>query len=341
MLSFFPIKKFGFDIGTSNTLIYQAKKGISVFQPSLVALNKKTSQMVAVGKEAEKMVDRVPYHISILKPVKEGVISDFEICVEFLKDLLKETFQEFLIFKKIWSVIAIPCGITEVERKTVEDVAKALGAGRIFLVENPLASAIGARLPIAKARGYLIIDIGGGLTEIGVISFGGIVNFKTLKIAGERLDQAIIDHIFSEYKLLIGQPTARFLKEKLGSVMGNYEGLEKEILIKGRDVSCGLPRELVISPKDVRKAIEPYLTQIIEAAKELLEETPPELIADIMENGVWLCGGGALLKGLDKLIAKELKLPTSIINEPLTAVVRGTGVIVENLENLEKIGIKR
>ena len=339
---FFHKKKFGIDLGTSNTLIYQAAKGIVVNQPSLAALNKKTNQIVAIGKEAKKMVDRVPHHISILRPLTDGVISDFEICLQFLKQLLDESLEDaFLLFKRFEIVVAVPCGITEVERKTVEDVARSLGASRVFLVEEPLSGAIGARLPIAKARGYLIIDIGGGTTEIGVISYGGIVKFKTLKIAGDKFDQAIIDYIFSEHKLLIGKPTAQFLKETLGSVYGNYEGLEKEVLIKGRDATSGLPKGITISPKDIRKAIEMPIKKIIEASKELLEETPPELIADIMENGVWLCGGGALLKGLDKLIEKELKLPTSIINEPLTAVVRGTGMVVENLNNLEKVGIKK
>jgi len=337
----FSKRKFGIDLGTSNILIYQAAKGIVVNQPSLAALNKKTNQIVAIGKEAKKMVDRVPYHISILRPLTDGVISDFEVCLQFLKQLLEESLQETFLFKRFWIVVAVPCGITEVERKTVEDVARSLGASRVFLVEEPLSGAIGARLPIAKARGYLIIDIGGGTTEIGVISYGGIVKFKTLKIAGDKFDQAIIDYIFSEHKLLIGKPTAQFLKEILGSVFGNYEGLEKEVLIKGRDVTSGLPRGITISPKDIRKAIEASIKKIIETSKELLEETPPELIADIMENGVWLCGGGALLKGLDSLVEKELKLPTSIINEPLTAVVRGTGMIVENLDNLEKVGIKK
>jgi len=329
----FPTKKFGIDLGTSNTLIYQANKGIVINQPSLAALNKKTNQIVAIGSEAKKMVDRVPYHISILRPLTEGVISDFEICLQFLKQLLEQALEEFCLFKRFWMVLAVPCGITEVERKTVEDVAKALGASKVFLVEEPLSGAIGARLPIAKAKGYLIIDIGGGTTEIGVISYGGIVKYKTLKIAGDKLDQAIIDYLFSEYKLLVGKPTAQFLKETLGSVFGNYEGLEKEISIKGRDVTSGLPKKIIVTPKDIRKAIEEPIKKIIEASKELLEETPPELIAAVMENGVWLCGGGALLKGLDKLVEKELKLPTSVINEPLTAVVRGTGMIVENLDN--------
>jgi len=341
MAFLFSPKKFGIDLGTSNTLIYQAEKGIVVNQPSLAALNKRTNQIVAIGEEAKKMVDRVPYHIAILRPLIGGVISDFEVCYQFLKQLLDQVSEGPFFFKRFWMVVAVPCGITEVERKTVEDVARLLGASRVFLIEEPLSGAVGARLPIARARGYLIIDIGGGTTEIGVISYGGIVKYKTLKIAGDKFDQAIIDHIFSEHKVLIGKPTAQFLKENLGSVYGNYEGLEKEVEIKGKDITSGLPKKIAISPKEVRKALEEPIQKIVEASKELLEETPAELIADLMENGVWLCGGGALLKGLDKLIEKELKLPTSIINEPLTAVVRGTGMVVENLDQLEKIGIKK
>ena len=339
-MKIFPTKKIGIDLGTSSSLVYVAKEGIVINQPSLVTLNKKTGQLVAFGYEAQRMVGRTPSHLSVIKPLVGGVISDFEITQQLLKYFFDQLREKSFVFSRFFVALSIPCGVTEVERKAVEDAAKDAGASKVILIEEPLASALGARLSIKEAKGFLIVDIGGGTSEIAVISLGGIVNSKSLRVAGDKMDSEIINYVSEEYKVLIGQPTAEELKKSIGSVAGSLSDLSDYMKVKGRDLFSGLPREIEVSPKDIRKAIDKPISQIVETVKGVLEETPPELVADIMKNGIYLSGGGSLLRGIDKLLEKETGVQTSIINDPLTAVVRGTGSLIENYENLNELGIK-
>jgi len=339
-MKIFPTKKIGIDLGTSSSLVYVAKEGIVYNQPSLVTLNKKTGQLVAFGYEAQKMVGRTPAHLSVVKPLVGGVISDFEIAQQLLKYFLDQLREKSFLFARFFVALSIPCGVTEVEKKAVEDATKDAGASRVFLIEEPIAAALGARLPIKEAKGFMVVDIGGGTSEIAVISLGGIVNYKSLRIAGDKMDSEIINYISEEYKVLIGQPTAEELKKTIGSVYGKFSDLPDSMLIKGRDLFSGLPKEIEVFSKDVRRAIERPVSQIIESVKNVIEETPPELVADIMKNGIFLSGGGSLLRGIDQLLEKETGVKTIIVNDPLTAVVRGTGILIENQDNLEELGIK-
>jgi len=327
------------DLGTANSLVYVKDRGIIINEPSVVAVNNKTGQILAIGEEAKKMVGRTPSYITATRPLVNGVISDFEVTEQMLKYFIEKTAATN---KKMFGfgymprvIIGIPCGVTEVERKAVRDAAKNAGARTVFLIEEPLASAIGAKLPIQDPAGNFIVDIGGGTTEVAVISLGGIVAFRSLRVAGDKLNDDIIQFAQKEYKLLIGERTAEAIKINIGSAMPTKE--KKEMAMRGRNLVTGLPEEVVIFNDDVQRALERSVKQIVAAIKTTIEETPPELLSDVMTNGIFLAGGGSSLSGLDALISKETKMPCKIIDDPLTSVVRGAGLALENIEVLSEV----
>lgn len=325
------------DLGTATSLVYVRGRGIIIQEPSVVAVNQKTGQILAIGEEAKKMVGRTPSHIVATRPLRAGVVSDFEVTEQMLKYFIEKVHQKkFIVGPRPRIIVGIPCGITEVEKKAVIDAAKNAGAREVFLIETPLAAAIGGKLQIQEAGGNFIIDIGGGTTDIAVISLGGIVISKTLKVAGDKLNQDIIQFAQSEYKILIGERTAEEIKIGIGSAYPIKNNL-KEMPMRGRNLVTGLPEEVIISSEEARKAMEKSVRQIIIEIKNTIEETPPELLADVMSKGIQMVGGGSLLKGLDILITKETKIPTKIIEDPVTAVVRGAGIVLENLDTLQEV----
>ncbi|MDD4875011.1 MAG: rod shape-determining protein [Candidatus Paceibacterota bacterium] len=339
------IHDIAIDLGTANCLVYVKGRGIILSEPSVVAVNKKTGRILAIGREAEKMVGRTPGHIIANKPLVGGVISDFEVTEQMLRYLIGRSRQKGLSLSPFCrAVIGVPCGVTEVEKKAVKDAARSAGAREVFLIEEPMASAIGAHLPVQEASGNFIIDIGGGTSEVAAVSLGGIVVSKSLRIAGNKFDDDIVNFSQEEYKLLIGQRTAEQIKVSIGSVFSDAvrssfdeKSGSKEISMRGRNLVTGLPEEVLITQSDVRRALEKSVRQIVAEVKETIELTPPELISDIMKKGIFMSGGGALLRGLDKLIAKETKIPTMIIEDPMTAVVRGAGVVLENLDEFHNV----
>lgn len=327
----------GIDLGTATTLVYVEHQGIVVNEPSVVAINQKTGQVVAVGHDAKNMLGRTPGHISAIRPLIEGVISDFEVTEEMLAYFIKKVHKDKnSFFARPRIVIGIPSGITEVERKAVRDAATNAGAREVYLVEEPMAAAIGIELPIQEPSGNMIVDIGGGTTDIAVIALGGIVTAVNLRVAGDKLNQDIINYLRDEFKMFIGERTAEDIKISVGAANSDVrENLE--IKIRGRDVLTGLPREARITSSDIQSAISKSVKILVDSIKEVIEDTPPELVADIMQRGIFLVGGGAYLRGLDKLIERETKIPVFIDKDPLTAVVRGTGKILEDIEGLRKV----
>jgi rod shape-determining protein MreB len=319
----------GIDLGTSNTLVYLKGRGIVINEPSVVAVNMKTSQILAVGVKAKEMLGRTPGHIKAVRPLVDGVISDFEVTEEMLSYLINKADK---ILKKIARprvLIGVPSGTTNVETRAVYDAARSAGAREVFLVEEPMAAAIGIRLPIKEATGSMIIDIGGGTTDIAVISLGGIVKSKNLKIAGDKLNNDIITYMRDEFKILVGERTAEQVKISIGSVIpGEY----MEVEVRGRDLLTGLPREVVMTDSDVREAISLSIKDFIEGVKDVLETAPPEILSDIMHNGIMLSGGGALISGLDRLLQNVLRIPVYVVDDPLSAVARGTGIILDEIE---------
>lgn len=341
LTSFFSVD-MAIDLGTANSLVYVKDRGIIINEPSVVAVNNKTGQILAIGEEAKKMVGRTPSYVTATRPLVSGVISDFEVTEQMLRYFIEKS---AVGSKKIFGmgylprvIIGIPCGVTEVERKAVRDAAKNAGARTVFLIEEPLASAIGAKLPIQEAGGNFIVDIGGGTTEVAVISLGGIVAFRSLRVAGDKLNDDIIQFAQKEYKLLIGERTAELVKIQIGSAIPMKE--KKEMAMRGRNLVTGLPEEVVIFSDDVQRALDRSIKLIIGAIKVTIEETPPELLADVMTNGIYLAGGGSLLRGLDTLISKETKMPCKIIDDPLTSVVRGAGIALENIDTLSELMAK-
>jgi len=328
-------KSLGIDLGTANTLLYLGGRGIVVNEPSVAALNAKTGQVLAVGEEAKKMIGRTPAHITVVRPLTNGVISDFEMTQELLRHFTRKlSGQKFFVnYQK--AVIGVPSNLTEVERKSVEDAVVGAGISKAFVIEEPLAAAIGARLPIAEPTANMIVDIGGGTTEIAIISMGGTVTSRSLKVAGDKLNDDIIRFIRDEFHLAIGEPTAEELKVTIGSAIPSAQKLE--LAIRGRDLTTGLPKEVLVKDAHIRAATAKSLRTIVDAIKEVVETAPPELTGDILRRGVYLCGGGSLLKGMDELIAKGLTVTTTIVDDPLTCVARGTGIIVENLPHYEAI----
>ena len=325
----------GIDLGTANTLVYVRGKGIVVNEPSVVAVNEKTGQVVAVGREAKEMLGRTPTHITAVRPLVDGVISDFEITEEMLSYFMKragEYMPKKLLGPRV--VIGVPSGVTNVEVRAVRDAARNAGAREVFVIEQPMAGAIGIRLPVNDPVGSMVIDIGGGTTDIAVISLGGIVRSKNLKVAGDKLNDDIVSYIRNEFKILIGETTAEYVKMTVGSVVPD-ESLETTI--RGRDLITGLPREVVITDSDIREAMTNSIEAIVEAAREVLETTPPEILADIMRRGIFLVGGGALIKGLNILLAETLKIPVEVADDPLTAIARGAGIILEDLDRYRSV----
>jgi len=324
------------DLGTTNSLVYVRGKGIITQEPSVVAINQKTGQILAIGEEAKKMVGKTPAHIVATRPLVAGVISDFEVTEQMLRYFIEKAKErKFLLSLRPRVIIGIPCGVTEVEKKAVSDAAKSAGAGEVFLIEEPMASAIGARLPVQEAGGIFVVDIGGGRTEVAVISLGGLVLSKSLKIAGNKLNQDIIQWADQEYKLLIGERTAETIKIGIGSASLLKEKMETPM--RGRNLVTGLPEEILVTDEEIRRALERSVRQIVMTIKTAIEETPPELLADVMANGIHMAGGGSLLRGLDALVQKETRIPTKIIEDPMTAVVRGAGLVLESLDELREV----
>lgn len=326
----------GVDLGTVNTLVYVKGKGIIINEPSVVAINKKTKQILTIGEEARKMVGRTPAHIVAIRPLVDGVVSDFEVTEQMLRYFIEKVHRErFRLFPRPRVVIGIPYGVTEVERRAVEEAAINAGAREVFLIEEPIAAAIGARLPIQEATGNLIVDVGGGTTEVAVISLGGIITSRSIRVAGNEMDADIQNFARDQFNLLVGERTAEEIKIAIGSALPLKEKLEAPL--RGRDLVTGLPKEIIVDGEQIGKAISKSVSLIVDAIKTTLEETPPELVSDIMERGIVLTGGGALLRGLDNLVASTTETTCHVADDPLTCVARGTGVVLEDIELLRSV----
>ena len=329
-------KDIGIDLGTANTLVYVRNEGIIINEPSIVALNQKTGQILAIGQEARKMVGRTPGFISVTRPLTSGVVSDFEVTEQMLKYFIDRAHRKsFTLIPRPRVVIGVPAGITEVEKKAVEDAAYNAGAREVYLIEEPMAAALGARLPVQDAIANFIVDIGGGTTDVAVISMGGVVASRSLKVAGDRLTANITQHLRDQYNILIGDTTAENLKIAIGSAYPLAEELTAQI--RGRDVLTGLPKEMTVTSEEVRKAMHKSIKGIVAAIKSTIEETPPELISDLLNRHITLAGGGSLVRGLDELISNETKLAVKIVDDPLTSVVRGCGFVLEHLDELKPL----
>ena len=324
----------GIDLGTANTLVYLRGQGIVINEPSVVAINQKTGRIVAVGTEAREMLGRTPAHIVAIRPLVDGVISDFEITEEMLSYLINKANKMSPKFLKPRVVIGVPSGITNVETRAVYDAARSAGAREVHIVEEPMAAAIGIRLPTKDPVGSMVIDIGGGTTDIAVISLAGIVRSKNLRVAGDKLNQDIIYYLRDEFKILIGEKTAESVKIAIGSVIS---GGHMEASVKGRDLITGLPREVIITDSDIRESMAQSIGNLVDSVKEVLEDTPPEILSDIMHRGIVLVGGGALIQGLAPLLKGTLKIPVYIAEDPLSAVARGTGIILEDMNSYQDI----
>ncbi len=326
----------GIDLGTANTLIYVRGQGIVINEPTIVAINEKTGRVVAIGNDAKQMIGRTPAHLSVINPLVDGVISNFEVAEEMLAYFIRKvgsmTPRKFL---RPRLVIGVPSGITNVEIRAVRDAARNAGAGKVYIVEEPMAAAVGIRLLVHEPIGHMLVDIGGGTTDIAVISLGGIVRSKNLKVAGNHLNVDIITYVRDEFKILLGEKTAEDVKLAVGSVYKRQESLEATI--RGRDLVTGLPKEVVMTDSDIKEAIHNSISMIIDSIKEVLETTPPEVISDVMNKGIVLVGGGSLLQGMKELLEHEIKIPVYLAEDPMTAVVRGTGVILENLPRYQDI----
>mgnify|MGYP001562041201 FL=1 len=324
-------RDIGIDLGTANTLIYVRGKGITINEPSIVAINQKTGKILSIGSDARKMIGRTPNYILVSRPLVSGVVSDFEVTEQMLRYFIDRVHQDgFTLIPRPRVVVGIPSGVTEVEKRAVEDATYNAGAREVYLIEEPMAAAIGARLPIQEAVANVIVDMGGGTTEVAVISMGGLIASRSLRIAGDKLTDDILRYLREERNLLVGEATAESLKINLGSASELKDELEGRI--RGRDLVSGLPKEISVSSDEVRSAMSRSIKSIVMAVKNTIEETPPELTADLINRYIFLAGGGALLRGLDKLIAQETKLFVKIVDDPLTAVVRGCGFVLENID---------
>ncbi len=324
----------GIDLGTANTLVYLRGHGIVINEPSVVAVNQKTGQIVAVGAEAKQMLGRTPPHIKAVRPIVDGVISDFEVTEEMLSYLIGKVEKISKKFFRPRVVVGVPSGITNVETRAVYDAAKSAGAREVHIIEEPMAAAIGIRLPIKDPVGSMIIDIGGGTTDVAVISLSGIVRSNNLKIAGDRLNNDIISYLRDEFKLLIGEKTAESVKIAIGAVIS---GTFMEAEVRGRDLVTGLPREVIVTDSDIREAMSQSINNLIDGIREVLETTPPEILSDVMNRGIVLVGGGALIQGLDALLQSVLKIPVYVAQDPLSAVARGAGIVLEDLSYYSEV----
>ncbi len=327
-------RDIGIDLGTANTLVYLRGKGIILREPSVVAINKKNGEILAVGEEAKEMIGRTPGNIVAVRPLKDGVIADFNTTQKMLKYFINKANVTKGI-RKPRVVICVPSGVTEVEKRAVEDATLQAGARNVYLIEEPMAAAIGSNLPVEEASGSMIVDIGGGTSEVAVISLGGIVTSRSLRVAGDNFDEDITNYIKREFNLMIGERTAEQIKISVGYVF--HDDNQKNMEISGRDLMTGLPRTQNMTSKQVMEALKDSVNEIIDSIKYTLEKTPPELASDIMEKGVVLTGGGALLGGLDKLVSEETGIPVEISEKPLDSVVLGAGKVVEDIELLNSV----
>lgn len=354
VFSHFLPPDIGIDLGTAYTLIYAGGKGIVIREPTVVAQHKRSKKIVAIGTEAKRMLGRAPATIEVIRPLKDGVISDFDITQVMLKHFITETIERHKLLFKVFKprvVIGIPSGVTEVERRAVKEAALAAGARKVYLIEEPMAAAIGVGLAVEEPTGSMIVDIGGGTTEIAVISLSGIVVGRSVRIAGDELTEDISSYIRQSYGLAIGERSAEEIKMAIGNVMGakvgkqhntistETDGAVNQTTVRGRDLSTGLPKQITVTSQDVRDATRNSIEQIINAVSDTLEDTPPELLADIAEHGIMLAGGGALLGGLDKFLANRTKMPVIISEDPLTAVVRGCATVLSDEKLLLKVQV--
>ena len=331
----FLSKDVGIDLGTANTLVYMKGKGIIMREPSVVAVDTKTDEVRCVGGEAKAVIGRTPGSIVAVRPLKDGVIADFDITANMLENFLKKACGNSM-FSRPRVVICIPSGVTEVERRAVREATLKAGARQVSVIEEPMAAAIGAGLPISEPTGSMIVDIGGGTSEVAIISLGGIVTARSVRVAGDEFDSAIINYIKKKYNLLIGERTAENIKVGIGSAYKTSD-TEPVMDIKGRNLLNGLPENITVTSEEIREAISEPLSHVIDAIKTTLEKTPPELAADIIESGIMLAGGGALLRGLDQLIHEETGMPVKIAERPLDCVADGTGKVLENIDKLEDV----
>lgn len=333
----------GIDLGTANTLVYVKGKGIVIREPSVVARHRKTKQVVAIGREAKKMLGKTPQTIEALRPLKDGVIADFDAAAAMLTHYIQLVHQQpknsmIPSIPRPRVVVGIPSGVTDVERRAVQEAAIMAGAREAYLIEEPMAAAIGAGLPIEESRGCFICDIGGGTSEIAVLSLGGIVVNRSIRTAGDELDDAIISFMRLKYSLLIGEQTAEDIKIAVGSAYP-IDKTERQTVVRGRDIETGLPKSIRVNESEIREALSPVVHEIIEGISETIEETPPELVGDIMEHGIVLAGGGAQIRGIDKLVAMETKMPVWVTDDPQTAVVRGCGKLLDDAVLLSKVKV--
>ena len=328
-------RDIGIDLGTANTLVLVRGKGIAIAEPSVVAMNPRTKRVLAVGAEAKQMVGRTPANIVAVRPLRDGVISDFDVTEQMLRYFIEKVHEQYAIIPRPRVVIGISSGVTEVERRAVHDATINAGAREVFLIEEPMAAAIGAGLPIHEANGSMIVDIGGGTTEVAVISLGGIVGSRWIRIAGDEMDQAVMNYMRSAYELLIGEQTAETVKIAIGSAYP----LKKEATmeVRGLDANKGLPRKVVVTSEEIREAIGEPVEGIITSVRETLESCPPELAGDLLEQGITLAGGGALLRGISRAISEHVGLPCHVADDPLCAVARGTGVFLDNLNEVQSV----
>lgn len=327
----------GIDLGTANTLIYVRGQGIVVNEPSIVAIAKKDRRVEAIGNAAKEMLGRTPDEIETIRPMKDGVIADFEITEEMLREFIKMVQKNwYLVHPRI--IISVPSGITEVEKRAVRDSARHAGAREVYLIAEPIAAAIGAGLPVEEPIGNMVIDIGGGTSEIAVISLSGVVNVTSVRVAGDELDEAIVTFLKKNYNMLVGDRTSEQIKFQIGSAYP----LDKEIemQVRGRDLVAGIPKTIVVNSAEIRDAIAEPIASIVDAVKQTLEKTPPELAADILDRGIIMTGGGAMLRGLDQRLCQETNLPINIVEDPITCVVRGTGKVLEQMERYSKMLMK-
>lgn len=328
-------KDIGIDLGTANTLIYMRGKGIVLREPSVVALNRYSKEVLNVGNDAKEMVGRTPDSIIAVKPLADGVISDFSMTYKLIKRFLKKVMKNGMLVKPR-VVACVPAGVTDVEKRAVEDAVMQSGAKEVYITEESMAAAVGAGLPVVDPFGNMVLDIGGGTSEVAVISLGAIVTSKTVRVAGDAFDRAIIDYIKKNHNLHIGDRTAESVKITIGSVY-ECDDLEEEMDVRGRDLVSGLPRNIIVTAEEIREALSEPIRIVVDAVKETLESTPPELSADIVEKGIVLTGGGALLRGLDKLLSSETMLPVRVADKPLDCVVLGAGILLEEIETLKLI----
>ena len=326
----------GIDLGTSNTRVFVREKGIVIDEPSVVAVNTRTSQILAVGRDAQDMIGKTPPHVQTTRPLQKGLISDFEVTEKMLKYFIDRVHKEsFTLIPRPRVVMSVPLDITEVERKAVEDAATSAGAREVHLVECPITSALGARLPISESVGTMMVDIGGGKTEISVLSLAGIVTWKSLPVAGEEMNRNITHYARDVFNLMLGERVAERIKMRIGSAVELDEPLEMEM--RGRDMITGLPKEIMVTDVQIREALSRSVQTILEQIKATLEVTPPELVADIYERGIVLCGGGSLLRGLDRLISRNASIPVRVAEDPLTTAVRGAGYLLEHDDLLSDV----